>query len=511
MLTVYNYARDLSIFATFVMAKGYAFERVDKQVVTLYKGYLRNGEHLDDLFNIRDAFYKENADITTKNAKTGSDASKTHGTNFGGQILAQNGSESTENAIGTQNAFLRDVYKKVFGNLGKQAEKYVHGRQSTGNAGGLDARSINRMLSALRSFLKWRIDMDLEVPIPPDAIKLIKAERKKSQVAEFNDLVRLIEAPMQFEKDHRCALRNRTMLEILFSTGMRISELMNLNLDQINSDGKLFIMGKGKKQRFVYLTERALGWLDQYLKVRLVFGLVTGKSDGSGSVSAMGAEKPDGGKGNLEFIGEIDTNTAGGGRETDMDVSRSSGLGGQSGADGKNKEYPNGRPPTDDEIFEKQFGLFISPGEKYKYIKLVESLRLSGYVDKMSSPALFVPFNKFGCGGKVKSKSGAKKAYTTGESAGLRVENSGTKRQIRLSTNFFQEKIAEYRRRLGILVPTSAHSLRHGFATYLAENGANPAAIQVLLGHESLNTTTRYVHASDKFAQETHKKSHPLG
>jgi len=41
------------------------------------------------------------------------------------------------------------------------------------------------------------------------------------------------------------------------------------------------------------------------------------------------------------------------------------------------------------------------------------------------------------------------------------------------------------------------------FATYMAENNANPAAIQVLLGHESLNTTTRYLHASQKFAEKT--------
>jgi len=68
----------------------------------------------------------------------------------------------------------------------------------------------------------------------------------------------------------------------------------------------------------------------------------------------------------------------------------------------------------------------------------------------------------------------------------------------------------KYRKLLGIVIPTTPHSLRHGFATYLAEQGANPAAIQKLLGHESLQTTTRYVHASDKYAQETHKKYHPL-
>jgi integrase/recombinase XerD len=73
-----------------------------------------------------------------------------------------------------------------------------------------------------------------------------------------------------------------------------------------------------------------------------------------------------------------------------------------------------------------------------------------------------------------------------------------------------QAKIKKYREFLGINVPTSAHSLRHGFATYLAEAGANPAAIQVLLGHESLDTTTRYVHASDLYAQKTQKEFHPL-
>ncbi|MCS7001775.1 MAG: site-specific integrase, partial [Dehalococcoidia bacterium] len=68
----------------------------------------------------------------------------------------------------------------------------------------------------------------------------------------------------------------------------------------------------------------------------------------------------------------------------------------------------------------------------------------------------------------------------------------------------------EYREKLQIPIPTTAHSLRHGFATYLAEEGANPAALQVLLGHESLNTTNRYVHASDEFAAYTHRKYHPL-
>lgn len=233
----------------------------------------------------------------------------------------------------------------------------------------ISARSMNRMLSALRSYLKYLLEMDYPCPLAPDAVKMAKMERKHPQVAEFDDLVRLIEAPLLLEPDPRVAMRNRTMLEVLFSTGMRISELCNLNRNQIDGTGRIFIMGKGRKQRFVYLTPRAQEQVEHYLSMR-----------------------------------------------------------------------------TDD------------------------------------CPALFVPYS------------------------GRNVSNT----KKRISTNYVQERIKRYREKLRINVPTSAHSLRHGFATYLAEEGANPAAIQILLGHESLATTTRYVHASDRYAEDTHRKYHPL-
>ncbi|MFH1840969.1 MAG: tyrosine-type recombinase/integrase [Candidatus Shapirobacteria bacterium] len=233
----------------------------------------------------------------------------------------------------------------------------------------LASRSLNRMLSSLRSFLKYLIEMDLPCPLPPEAVKLVKTEKRCPRVAEFADLLRLIESPTVFEKNPLMALRNRVILELLFSTGMRISELCRLNKSDIDNSGKIFVMGKGKKERFVYLTPRAQGWLERYLLTR-------------------------------------------------NDV----------------------------------------------------------------SSALFVPY------------------------AGANVASN----KKRLSVNYIQAKIKFYREKLKINVPTSAHSLRHGFATYLAEKGASPAAIQILLGHESLDTTTRYVHASDKFAEETHHKYHPL-
>lgn len=233
----------------------------------------------------------------------------------------------------------------------------------------LTSGSVNRTLSSLRRYLSYLIDMDYQVPVVPGSVKLLRMEKKHPQVSELQELIRLIESPMKFEKDKLVALRNRAALEVLFASGMRISELLGLKKNQLDNTGRIFIQGKGRKQRFVYLTERAQKHIRNYLKERV-----------------------------------------------------------------------------DD------------------------------------SPYLFV----------------AKRGRNVGDKG------------KHMSPNYLQMKIKRYRELLGINVPTSAHSLRHGFATYLAEEGANPAAIQILLGHESLDTTTRYVHASDKYAETTHRRFHPL-
>lgn len=257
-------------------------------------------------------------------------------------------------------------YKAYLNSIDRRTAK----KQSDG--GKLNSFSVNRHLSSLRSYLRYLIEMDFPTPIPPEVVKLIKQERKHPRVPELNDIVRLIEAPSTFEKNKTIAARNRTMLEMLFSTGMRISELIGLNRQQIDESGRIFIRGKGKKERFVYLTPRAYHHLKDYLCLR-----------------------------------------------------------------------------TD------------------------------------NCDALFIPYRG-------------------------RNTSSETKNKKRISSNYLQNRIKRYRELLRINVPISAHTLRHGFATYLAEQGANPAAIQILLGHESLDTTTRYVHASDRYAEKTHSDFHPL-
>lgn len=344
--TVANYERDLNFLESFLYKEGLKFEQIDKLAVSRYKGFLKNGEHLTALKELLDHKFSELARQQSKEMNLPEPLMESH-------VAQVDRAKSSSKA------------PKI----------------NFKNNPGLSSRSVNRMLSSLRGYLKFLIDIDQPVPVPPDAIKMLKTERKESQVAEIDDLIKLIESPEEFETKPAVKARNRAILELLFSTGMRISELVNLNREHLNlyaesSDfgiaGKLYIKGKGKKSRFVYLTERCKYWLDRYLQLR---------------------------------------------------------------------------------------------SDNY--------------------PALFIPYR----GGRA---------------------GTHDPQTVRLSTNYIQERIVNYRRRLGVVVPTSAHSLRHGFATYLAEEGANPAAIQRLLGHESLQTTTRYVHASDKFAETTHRQYHPL-
>ena len=417
--TIVNYARDLCIFSVFLYFNNIEFKNLSKLDILNYKGYLRSGNHLKDLDKIREKCIESGF----KSIQNDSEALKGSGRpvkNSSG-IVAPLKQEYEED-------FLSKVYGKVYGSLGI-LERPLNSRARSED--GLKASSINRMLSALRSYLKFRIEFDLDIPIPPDGIKMVKKEKVTKKVASLEDLVRLIESPMEFEKDERVALRNRCMLEMLFGTGMRISELINLNLDQLNAEGKIYITGKGKKERAVYMTKRSLNWLNKYLKLRLEYAFSENeKNEKQGDVNKL---------------------------LTDIGV----------GGDSNQKELSN---------------LEVFDSENRKYLKLLEGYRKSGFLDKFNSPALFIPF------------------------VGIRSK----KPNARISTNYFQEKIADYRRRLGIQIPTSAHSLRHGFATYMAENDANPVGLQILLGHESLDTTTKYIHASEKLAEETVRKSHPL-
>ena len=123
----------------------------------------------------------------------------------------------------------------------------------------------NYHLIALRSFLKYCLKRDVAV-VAPEKIDLPKAESRSIKFLEREQVERLLQMPEISKAD---GLRDKAILETLFSTGLRVSELTNLNRDQINFDRREFgVIGKGRRPRVVFLSESAVEWLQRYLKDR---------------------------------------------------------------------------------------------------------------------------------------------------------------------------------------------------------------------------------------------------
>lgn len=123
----------------------------------------------------------------------------------------------------------------------------------------------NYHLIALRSFLKYMAKRDI-VTVSPDKIDLPKAESRSIKFLEHNDVERLMNMPDMNTKE---GVRDKAILEVLFSTGLRVSELVSLNRDQINLDRREFsVIGKGRRSRIVFLSERSAEWLRKYLATR---------------------------------------------------------------------------------------------------------------------------------------------------------------------------------------------------------------------------------------------------
>jgi len=113
---------------------------------------------------------------------------------------------------------------------------------------------------AIRNFLKYLIKNDYEV-MSPDKIELPKIAKRQIDIIEYADLERFLSSPAQ---NTLRGLRDRAILEMLFSTGLRISELCNLDR-YINLDrGELTVRGKGEKLRVVFLSDRAKAAIKNY-------------------------------------------------------------------------------------------------------------------------------------------------------------------------------------------------------------------------------------------------------
>ncbi len=134
----------------------------------------------------------------------------------------------------------------------------------TGNA--LAKTTQNYHIIALRSYLRYLNRKGIEA-LSADRIDLARQGDRQIQFLEADELQRLLAQP---PTNSEIGLRDLALLHTLFSTGLRVSELANLDQDQINLErGEFSVLGKGRKERIVFLSDDTKHYLDQYLKTRV--------------------------------------------------------------------------------------------------------------------------------------------------------------------------------------------------------------------------------------------------
>jgi integrase/recombinase XerD len=129
---------------------------------------------------------------------------------------------------------------------------------------GASPRSSARFLSAARSFYRWALREGHIVEDPTLRIESPKQGRPLPKSLSETDVERLLGAP---DLELALEFRDRTMLEMLYACGLRVSELVGLQVEQVGlNQGIVRVLGKGGKERLVPMGEEALDWLIQYMR-----------------------------------------------------------------------------------------------------------------------------------------------------------------------------------------------------------------------------------------------------
>ncbi len=141
---------------------------------------------------------------------------------------------------------------------------YLH-RYETASGKSFQQSTQNYHVIAIRNFLKYLSKRDISV-ISPEKLEVGKNPDRHVDFLDENEIVRLLEAA---HGDNIASLRDRALMELLFSAGLRVSELVELNRDDVNLDRQEFsIRGKGRKIRIVFVSTTAKSALQRYLSKR---------------------------------------------------------------------------------------------------------------------------------------------------------------------------------------------------------------------------------------------------
>ncbi|WP_432699367.1 tyrosine recombinase XerC [Kluyvera cryocrescens] len=134
---------------------------------------------------------------------------------------------------------------------------------------GLGAASLALRLSALRSFFDWMVSQG-ELPAnPAKGVAAPKAPRHLPKNIDVDDVNRLLDIDL----NDPLAVRDRAMLEVMYGAGLRLSELVGLDIKHLGLDtGEVWVLGKGSKERRLPIGSNAVAWIEHWLDLRGLFG-----------------------------------------------------------------------------------------------------------------------------------------------------------------------------------------------------------------------------------------------
>ncbi len=155
--------------------------------------------------------------------------------------------------------------EKIDDNIIRSFRLFISHEYKNPFKGVLKRQTQNYFLVALRSFFRYLIKQKMAV-LSPEMIELGKSRDRNIKFLSPEELERLFKI---IDISDKIGIRDRAILEVLFSTGLRVSELVSLNREQINLEsGEFGVIGKGGKARVVFLSKRAKEWLQKYMGTR---------------------------------------------------------------------------------------------------------------------------------------------------------------------------------------------------------------------------------------------------
>ncbi|NTU52189.1 MAG: site-specific tyrosine recombinase XerD [Chlorobiaceae bacterium] len=132
---------------------------------------------------------------------------------------------------------------------------------------GLEASSVARNISAIRSFHKFLLTERLSKSNPAENIRQPRQARYLPSVLSVEEMTSLLEAPLRRHPASSFMLRDKAMLELLYATGVRVSELTSISRQNLHlDDGFVRVFGKGSKERLVPVGQAASSWMKRYLE-----------------------------------------------------------------------------------------------------------------------------------------------------------------------------------------------------------------------------------------------------